>query len=44
MRKLYGEHGLAIMYRGGSARIALLLIVNGLNEVLLKPAWEQVED
>lgn len=35
---------MSIMYRGASARIGLLLIVNGLNEVLLKPAWEQVED
>ena len=26
---------------GGSARVALLLLVNGLNDVLLKRAWEQ---
>ena len=44
LRKLHAEHGLAFLYKGGSARIGLLLIVNGLNEVLLKPAWELVDD
>ena len=42
VRVLTAEHGASIMWKGGSARVALLLIVNGLNEVLLKPAWEQV--
>jgi hypothetical protein len=40
VRTLWAEHGLRVLYMGGSARVALLLLVNGLNEVLLKPAWE----
>lgn len=40
IRTLFAEHGWRVLYMGGSARIALLLLVNGLNEVLLKPAWE----
>ena len=39
VRTLWAEHGPRILYMGGSARIALLLLVNGLNEVLLKKAW-----
>lgn len=39
---LWAEHGTSILYKGGSARVFLLLIVNGLNELLLKPAWEEV--
>ena len=39
---LWAEHGTSIFYKGASARIGLLLIVNGFNETLLKPAWEGV--
>lgn len=38
------QHGVSIFYRGASARIALLLIVNGLNDLPLKKAWEGIED
>lgn len=41
---LWAEHGASIFYKGASARIGLLLIVNGLNELLLKKAWEHVDD
>lgn len=44
VRTLFQEHGFGMLYKGGSARVGLLLIVNGLNEVVLKPAWEEVPD
>ena len=44
VRTLQAEHGLRFLYKGGSARVALLLVVNGLNEMLLKPAWELIDD
>jgi hypothetical protein len=40
--KVWAEHGVAILYRGAEARVGLLLIVNVLNELLLKPAWAPV--
>lgn len=42
IRALSAEHGASIMWKGGSARVGLLLIVNGLNEILIKPAWDPV--
>ena len=36
---LWREHGTRMLYMGASARVALLLLVNGLNEMLLKKAW-----
>ena len=36
---LWREHGVRMLYMGASARVALLLLVNGLNEMLLKKAW-----
>ena len=36
---LWREHGARMLYMGASARVALLLLVNGLNEMLLKMAW-----
>ena len=36
---LWREHGARMLYMGASARVALLLLVNGLNEMLLKKAW-----
>lgn len=43
-RKAWSENGFRLLYRGGEARVGLLLIVNVLNELLLKPAWEHVPD
>ena len=43
VRTLWRENGLSVLYRGAEARIGLLLIVNLLNEAVLKPAWEGVE-
>ena len=40
MSTLWAQHGSRMFYMGGSARVALLLVVNGLNEVILKKAWE----
>lgn len=39
---LWAEHGASIFYKGATARVGLLLVVNGFNEALLKPAWEGV--
>ena len=36
------QHGLMGMIKGAEARVGLLLIVNVLNELLLKPAWAPV--
>ena len=33
------EFGLRAFYMGASARVALLLVVNSLNELVLKKAW-----
>ena len=44
LRTLQAEHGVGFLYKGGSARVGLLLVVNGLNEMLLKPAWELIDD
>lgn len=38
---IWQEHGIKMFWMGGSARVALLLLVNGLNEVLLKRAWNK---
>lgn len=42
LRRAVSEIGLPILYRGAEARVGLLLVVNVLNELLLKKAWEQV--
>eukprot|EP00746_Dinoflagellata_sp_MGD_P110304 gnl/MRDRNA2_/MRDRNA2_473688_c0_seq1.p1 gnl/MRDRNA2_/MRDRNA2_473688_c0~~gnl/MRDRNA2_/MRDRNA2_473688_c0_seq1.p1 ORF type:complete len:177 (+),score=11.19 gnl/MRDRNA2_/MRDRNA2_473688_c0_seq1:29-532(+) len=42
VQDLFKEHGLRFLYKGCSARVMLLLILNGLNEVFLRPAWEEV--
>ena len=42
--ELWAQHGLRALYMGASARVTLLLIVNGLNEVLLKKAWAAGEE
>uniref|UniRef100_A0A7S3LQ80 ADP,ATP carrier protein n=1 Tax=Aplanochytrium stocchinoi TaxID=215587 RepID=A0A7S3LQ80_9STRA len=40
LRKAYAENGLSLLYKGGEARVGLLLVVNILNEAFLKKAWE----
>jgi hypothetical protein len=42
VRTVFAQHGMAMLYRGAEARVGLLLLVNVLNEVLLKPAWSPV--
>ena len=37
--KVWTEHGVAVLYRGAEPCVGFLLIVNVLNELLLKPAW-----
>lgn len=44
VKKVWADHGMAAFYRGAEARVGLLLIVNVLNELLLKPAWEPVRE
>ena len=39
LRTAWERNGIKLFYRGAEARVGLLLIVNILNEVLLKPAW-----
>lgn len=41
--RAWARNGPALLYRGAEARIGLLLVVNVLNELLLKPAWADVE-
>ena len=47
LQTVWKNNGIATFYRGAEARIGLLLVVNVLNELLLKPAWapliEEVE-
>jgi len=42
VRSVWQQHGVAMFYKGAEARVGLLLLVNVLNEVLLKPAWAPV--
>ena len=42
VRTIWQQHGMAMLYRGAEARVGLLLLVNCLNEILLKPAWAPV--
>jgi hypothetical protein len=39
---VWKKHGLSMFYKGAEARVGLLLLVNVLNQVLLKPAWMPV--
>ena len=39
VRVLTSEFGIRAFYMGASARVALLLVVNSLNELVLKKAW-----
>ena len=38
------EFGLRAFYMGASARVALLLVVNSLNELVLKKAWAKDDE
>lgn len=40
VKSLWKKNGVSIFWKGAEARIGLLLVVNLLNEALLKPAWE----
>jgi len=42
VKSVWQQHGVKMFYRGAEARVGLLLLVNALNEVLLKPAWAPV--
>jgi hypothetical protein len=43
LEKIWSQHGFRMFYKGAEARIGLLLVVNILNELLLKPAWAGVD-
>lgn len=43
VQQVWRQHSYHFLYRGAEARIGLLLLVNVLNELLLKPAWAPVE-
>ncbi|GMH54745.1 hypothetical protein TrLO_g10990 [Triparma laevis f. longispina] len=40
VKTLWKKNGVSLLWKGAEARVGLLLIVNLLNELLLKPAWE----
>ena len=42
VKMLWERNGMSLFYRGAEARVGLLLVVNVLNELLLKPAWSKV--
>lgn len=42
-RSLWTNNGISMFYKGAEARIGLLLIINVLNEFILKPAWAPIE-
>lgn len=42
VKKVWADHGVAAFYRGAEARVGLLVIINILNELLLKPAWAPI--
>jgi hypothetical protein len=44
VKKVWADHGIAAFYRGAEARVGLLLIINILNELLLKPAWAPIRE
>jgi hypothetical protein len=43
IKDLFARNGVAALYRGAEARVGLLIVANTLNELVLKPAWEEVE-
>lgn len=43
LTSVFKRNGMSVFYKGAEARVGLLLVVNILNELLLKAAWEGVE-
>lgn len=43
LKDVFARNGMSVFYKGAEARVGLLLVVNVLNVLLLKPAWEGVE-
>jgi len=43
LKSVFERNGMSVFYKGAEARVGLLLVVNVLNELLLKPAWAGVE-
>lgn len=43
LRYVFERNGTGVIIKGAEARVGLLLVVNILNELLLKPAWSGVE-
>eukprot|EP00286_Rhodomonas_abbreviata_P008906 CAMPEP_0181337100 /NCGR_PEP_ID=MMETSP1101-20121128/27815_1 /TAXON_ID=46948 /ORGANISM="Rhodomonas abbreviata, Strain Caron Lab Isolate" /LENGTH=104 /DNA_ID=CAMNT_0023447525 /DNA_START=292 /DNA_END=606 /DNA_ORIENTATION=- len=43
LKEVWARNGPQMFWKGAEARVGLLLIVNILNEVLLKKAWQGVE-
>jgi hypothetical protein len=43
LRSVFERNGMSVFYKGAEARVGLLIVVNVLNELLLKPAWSGVE-
>lgn len=43
LRSVFERNGVSAFYKGAEARVGLLIVVNVLNELLLKPAWAGVE-
>jgi len=43
VRSVFQQHGLKFLIKGAEARVGLLLLVNVLNDWLLKPAWSPVK-
>jgi len=44
VRSVFHLHGFKFLIKGAEARVGLLLLVNVLNDVLLKPAWSPVKE
>lgn len=43
LKSVFERNGMSVFYKGAEARVGLLIVVNVLNELLLKPAWAGVE-
>jgi len=43
MRHVLDRNGVSAFYKGGEARVGVLVVANVFNDLLLKPAWTEVE-
>jgi hypothetical protein len=43
LKQVWSQNGISCFYKGAEARVGLLIVVNVLNELLLKEAWAPVE-